>query len=833
MEKRKINVALVGNPNAGKTTVFNALTGAKQRIGNWPGVTVDLKQGSFTLSDGTEVEMVDLPGIYSLVASSEDEKVAVEYALSGKADLFVNILDGTNLERNLYLTILLAELEIPMIHVVTMMDIVKARGITIDLDVLSKHLGAPVIGVSASKSSKKEIGKVIQSVIADKPKPALKVLFPLEIEEALEELAPKCESVAAANKAPARWVALRLLEADPLFTGKLIAAGAISQGELDRGFKRIEEEIEVFPDEAIAEARYKVVGEVYRDVSTKKSSGENFTQKADKVILNRWLGIPIFLIVMYIMFWIVSVLGGAFIDFFDVAGKTIFVEGTRYLLESIDAPSFVIALVSGGIGTALQTVGTFIPPITAMFVCLAILEDSGYMARAAFVMDRFMRAIGLPGKSFVPLLVGFGCSVPAIMATRTLEHKRDRFLTIFMTPFMSCGAKLPVYIVFACAFFPETPGRMVFLLYLTGMVLAVIMGMILKRTLFQGEPSPFIMELPPYHLPSLRQIVMSAWERLRVFILRAGKVIVPLICLLGILNTVGYAPKVDDDGNNVVENGKPVMEWTIDNEDSEASLLAKLGTTITPIFKPMGVEEKNWPASVAIFTGLFAKESVVGTLNGLYGQNKFSSSKSADNKADDATVADAKDAATTDTVATTNPDATTDTVATTVAAATTDADNEPAEEGEYDFLGGIKEALQTIPDNLSGVFSQFLDPLGTDDISDDEAEVAESNELDKSVFVHMRAAFTQGKLQAFAYLLFVLLYVPCIAALGAAFRELGWKYGLIFAGYLTLLGWTLATLFYQISLGHNYGYVGLAAAILVAMVISFYAMGRRQRVRFI
>ncbi len=813
MEKRKINVALVGNPNAGKTTVFNALTGAKQHIGNWPGVTVDLKKGGFTLSDGTEVELVDLPGIYSLVAASEDERVAVEYALSGKADLFINILDGTNLERNLYLTALLTELGVPMIHVVTMMDIVKRRKLSFDLDVLEKCLGSPVVGVDSSKSSKRGIEKAILEALDAKTASTIQISFPQEIEDVVKTLAPKCETIAAENKATARWVATRLLEADPLFTDKVVEAGVISREELKEILADIEGKLKVFPDEALASARYDAVTKIYTEVSKEDSFMETFTQKVDKVILNRWLGIPIFLVVMYIMFWFVAVVGGAFIDFFDVAGDTIFVGGTRYLLESVNAPTFLIALISGGIGTALQTVGTFVPPITAMFVCLAILEDSGYMARAAFVMDRFMRGIGLPGKSFVPLLVGFGCSVPAIMATRTLEYKRDRFLTIFMTPFMSCGAKLPVYIVFACAFFPEQPGSMVFLLYVVGIVLAIIMGVILKHTLFKGEPSPFIMELPPYHLPDPRQIVMSAWERLRIFVLRAGKIVIPMVCLLGILNTVGHTPAVDENGKEIVgDDGNPVMEWTIDNENTEDSLLAKLGTTITPIFKPMGVEEENWPASVAIFTGLFAKESVVGTLNGLYGQNKFGEIKKAEEEKAEA-APEAKEGAT-------GSDA---------------KEDEEAEEEdeEYNFWGGIKEAFETIPENLSGVFKQFLDPLGTGDISDNEEEVAEEAEVDTSVFANMRESFSQGKLQAFAYLLFVLLYVPCIAALGTAFRELGWKYGLIFAGYLTLLGWVLATLFYQISLGHDTVFMAVAVVLFVAMIVSFYVMGKRRKVRFL
>ncbi len=854
MEKRKINVALVGNPNAGKTTIFNALTGAKQHIGNWPGVTVDLKEGAFRLSNGNDVEIVDLPGIYSLVATSEDERVAVEYALSGKADLFINILDGTNLERNLYLTALLAELKVPMVHVVTMMDIVESRGISLNLDTLSEQLKAPVIGVNSTKSSKKAIVKLVEDYVEKHLQSSLEIAFPREIESAIEALSPCCQKVAEENKAPARWVALRILEADPLFTQKVIASGTISQEKIDELFGNVEKELKVFPDEAVAAARYRVIGEIFKAVSEKKSEGENLSQKADKIILNRFLGIPIFLVVMYVMFWLVAVVGGAFIDFFDVLGDTIFVGGTRYLLELAEAPDFLIALLSSGLGASLQTMATFIPPISAMFICLAILEDSGYMARAAFVMDRFMRFLGLPGKSFVPLLVGFGCSVPAIMATRTLENKRDRFLTIFMTPFMSCGAKLPVYIVFACAFFAENAGQMVFLLYVIGMFLAVVMGLILKKTLFQGEPSPFIMELPPYHVPGIRQVFQSAWDRLKLFIIRGGKILVPMILILGVLNTVGYVPEVevDEEGNPVLdengeekivtdEAGNPVMIWTIDNDDTEDSLLATIGTKITPIFKPMGIEEENWPATVAIFTGLFAKEAVAATLNGLYGQNEFfSKDEEKDEEGAEEAASEAEENEKVAAVPAEEADSDKDAVPAEeaegeVVAAAEEAEEEEEDEDdeEYDFWGGIKEAFETIPENLSEVFAAFLDPLGTGDISDDEEEVAEANELDTSVFANMRAAFTGGKCQAFAYLLFVLLYVPCLAAMTAAFRELGAFFGIVFAAYLTLLGWTLATLFYQITLGHDPVYIALAAAIFVAMVISFYLMGKRQKVNFV
>jgi ferrous iron transport protein B len=428
----------------------------------------------------------------------------------------------------------------------------------------------------------------------------------------------------------------------------------------------------------------------------------------------------------------------------------------------VNAPDWVIALISNGVGTALQTVGTFLPPVGFMFLCLSILEDSGYMARAAFVMDRFMRWIGLPGKSFVPMLVGFGCSVPAIMATRTLESKRDRFLTVFMTPFMSCGAKLPIWVLFAAAFFPQNPGKLVFFIYITGIVLGIVTGLILKHTLFQGEPTHFIMELPPYHLPRARHIFLHTWERLKIFIWRAGKFIVPMVLVLGILNTVG-------------------TDGSIGNEDKKESLLSVVGKSITPIFEPIGVEKDNWPASVSIFTGLFAKESVIGTMKGLYGQ-------------DDAGVAEAEDE-------------------------------------EYSLVGGLKEAFVSIPENLSGVWSGLIDPLGFAG-AEEEAHDGSEDE-NKSTIDSLKRHFPKGVHQMYSFLLFILLYVPCIAATGVVFREIGKLYGSIFVGYLTLLGWSVATIYHAVMVSHSGLWLVVGTSILLAMFGAFWLYGKKHRVDMI
>jgi len=380
------------------------------------------------------------------------------------------------------------------------------------------------------------------------------------------------------------------------------------------------------------------------------------------------------------------------------------------------------------------------------------------MARAAFVMDRFMRLLGLPGKSFVPLLVGFGCTVPAIMGTRTLENKKDRFLTIFMAPFMSCGARLPVYALFVAAFFPKSSGMIVFSIYIVGIIFAILTGLLMKNTLFRGEPSYFIMELPPYHMPRLKHIFLHTWDRLKGFIVRAGKVIMAVVIILSFLNTIG-------------------TDGSIGNDDSEKSVLAAIGKTITPIFSPMGIEKENWPATVGLFTGIFAKEAVVGTLNSLYGQIAVKESE------------------------------------------------EISEEDEFQLWNGIKEAFASIPEGLGGIFSSLTDPLGLAIVQEsDQNALAEEIGADTSIFGTMNQYFSKGKWQAYAYLLFILLYFPCVAAYGAVVKETGALFALLNAVYLTVLGWIVATLFYQFTVGKNLLWIIVGLGMLIFIIAFLYLL---------
>lgn len=758
MADKDFTIAIAGNPNCGKSTLFNDLTGNTQKIGNWPGVTVEKKEGSYS-SEGKSYKVVDLPGIYSLSAHSEDEKAARDYILSGEADLIVNIVDAVNLERNLYLTTHLLEMNVPMILIINMKDVAETRDITIDVKQLSAKLGIPVEYISAISRNALQLVKTAvdkASIKSTSSKESIRISYENEVESAISELIPQVKKEAAMMRVSPRWLSVKLLEGSSNLLGKF----NLSDNDIVEKYRdTIEKEVGDEADILIADARYGFIHGLMVSSVKKGAPQKTVTDKIDKVVLNRFLGIPIFLVAMYLVFWVTINLGGAFIDFFDIVFGTVFVDGSALLLDKIGSPAWVGAIISTGIGGGLQTLATFVPIMFMLFFMLALLEDSGYMARAAFVMDRFMRYIGLPGKAFIPMLVGFGCTVPAITATRTLANKRDRYLTIFMTPFMSCGARLPVYALFAAAFFPKNGQLIVFALYMTGILLAIFTGLLLKKTLFAGESAPLLMELPLYHAPRLHHIFLHTWMRLKGFILKAGKFLILIVAVLGIFNSLG-------------------TDGSFGNEDSEQSVLAVAGKAITPIFTPFGVTEENWPASVGLFTGLFAKEVVVGTLNSLY-----------------MTASDVSE-----------------------------------EEGEYDLWGSLGEAVLSIPENLAGAFDPAVltDPLGTNigDVSDSSA-VAEEMEIEDSIFGEMRSRFAGGPAAAFAYLLFILLYVPCLVAVAAMYKEIGLAYTVFQMTYSTVLAWVVATLFFQITVGHSILFIAEALILLAILIGSINYYGKK------
>lgn len=724
-------VGIVGNPNCGKTTLFNVLTGSKQQIGNWPGVTVEKKVGDYQFEDKT-IQLVDLPGTYSLEAIDDeislDEKVARDYIASRQADLIVNIVDASNIERNLYLTSQLIEMRVPMILALNMMDAIKQRGIKIDSDSLAQKLGCPVIPISAShKTGIKPLKITIHSAVNKQPTPSLTICYPPQLETAIETTTALLKKQEQHYHCDLRWLSLRALEGDTL-------AKSWVEKENYAQIQILQQQVEADTEDEIdilsADARYGLVNQLTEETVCKLGEvSQHHTEKIDAVVLNRFLGIPVFLLVMYTMFMFTINIGSAFIDVFDQFVGAIMVDGFSLVLIHLNFPEWLTVLLAQGLGGGVQVVASFIPIIGFLFLFLSALEDSGYMSRAAFVMDRFMRMIGLPGKAFVPMIVGFGCNVPAIMATRTLDNDKDRILTNLMNPFMSCGARLPVYALFAAAFFPVGGQNLVFGLYLFGIIIAILTGLIMRHTLFKGNATPFIMELPTYHLPTLQGVLMKTWDRLQAFVLNAGKVIVPMVLILNFLNALGT------DGH-------------FGQENSDQSVLSEIGRSLTPVFKPMGIKEDNWPATVGIFTGVLAKEAVVGTLDALYSQMARQEN------------------------------------------------SQPPP--PFDLKRAIMDAFATVPENLRTVADNLLDPLGLDigHVADLDSAV-ESQGVEKGTFSAMQASF-EGQAAAFAYLLFILLYAPCVAATAAIYRETNFGWTLFVLFWTTGLAYLTATVFYQV-----------------------------------
>ena len=884
-------IAIAGNPNCGKTALFNALTGSRQSVGNWPGVTVEKKVGHFELGR-RHIRVVDLPGTYALFANAEDERAAVDFLLSREADLIVNIVDATNLERNLFLTSQLADMGIPMAIAVNMMDIAERRGLRIDLDRISAEYGVPCIPLTAvdEKSVANFVGEMAHVLAKTElavPKPPV---YGEKIEAAVKALEPRVAPVAKLLGADARWVALMRLGNDKCYADKFAEAGAkIDKAEITA---LLGEESEF----AMADERYSKAHAVAREAIGGNRSGKTRSDRIDAVLLNRWAALPIFLVVMYLVFWVAVTIGSAFIDFFDVLFGAVFVDGLGWLLgDVLGLPGAVTAILADGVGAGIQTVSTFIPVIFFMFLCLSFLEDSGYMARAAFVADRFMRFLGLPGRAFVPMMVGFGCGVPGIMGSRVLESKRERFLTIFLVPFMSCGARLPVYALFAAAFFGKSAGTVVFALYLAGVLFAIAYGLFLKRSLFRGQASNFVMELPPYHLPKFKGLMIHCWQKLRDYIWRAGKVITVAVAVLGFLNSFGIAEGAGD----AAEGESSGFEFTAGNGDSENSLLSVIGKAITPVFEPFGVEKENWPASVSLFTGLLAKEAVIGTMNSLYAM--------AGNGGESGTAVPAEEPA---------PDSAA--VETDAAAAEAEpaaeerepiagVDECPEDEEEdegVDLLASFREALGTIPENLGTVFGRLLDPLETSgklgeqesaelkketlekiegakavtcgeyaalssfeegeeaerlragafeklkaagvELSEDEMAALEEGDLSETsdIYANLRSYFHNPdkdgnpvdgfNWQVFAFLVFILLYVPCLAAMGVVAREIGLGLAVLMATVQTVLAWAVSILIYQIPVGGDVFWIVAALAALVAtgIFLKLFGMDANRKKRF-
>ncbi len=714
-EKQGLTIAVAGNPNAGKSTLINAIAGSRLHVGNWPGVTVEKKTASLEY-DGRDISLVDLPGTYSLSPYTQEEVIARDYLVKEKPDVIVNVVDATNLERNLYFTLQLLELGIPLVIALNMTDEAAQKGFRIDADKIASILGCAVVPTIATKNEGlKHLMTTAVSFAVDPGAHAPGfVSYGEDIEQALAPIADalKDHPEVLAGRLPLRWFALKVLERDErVLSEYAVEADALP---IEKAVKHLKaahgEDLEAH----LADTRYGLAAGLTREALKKPEiRKKELTERIDAVVLNRYLGIPVFLAAMWLIFKLTFDIAGPFTDWFDGLTSGPLSRWAQRLLDFAAAPDWLVSLVVEGVIGGVGFVLAFVPPIFAMMFFITLLEGSGYMARAAFVMDRMMHAIGLHGKSFIPLLMGFGCNVPAVYATRTLENPRDKALTALLIPLMSCGARLPVYVVFVGAFFASQAGTILWSLYVFGIGMAVIMGFIFKKTLFRGEAPVFIMELPPYRMPTLKNLLIHTWEKGKHFLIKAGTYILAVAILVWFLLN---------------------LPWGVENK--QESYLGKIGQISAPIFAPLGFG--TWEASASLITGVIAKEIVVSTMAVVYAPQ----AQGEEEEAAPSFVEDLREIG-------------------------------------VSFAGALREAA-------TNVFSTF----GIATISAEEEEGAED------LKTTIAQAFTP--LSAYAFMVFVLLYMPCVIVLIAMRHEFGtWKWAGIAIAYQSALAWTAAFVIYQ------------------------------------
>lgn len=589
-----IKIALAGNPNCGKTTMFNELTGSSQYVGNWPGVTVEKKVGK--LKGYKDITVTDLPGIYSLSPYTSEEVVTRNYLLNEHPDVIINLVDATNIERNLYLTTQLMEIGIPVIIALNMIDIIKKNGDTIQVEELKKLLHCEIIETSALKGTGlQEVAQKALETALKKPKIIHELIFSSKVEEALEEI----QSILGhkTSEGQSRWLSIKLFEQDE----KVLEQIKLEPSE-NEALMSIISECENAMDDSnesiITNERYEHIGKIIKNSVKKKKTGMTASDKIDQVLTNRWLALPIFAIIMWLVYYVsITSLGTIVTDWTnDTLFGTWITNWATTGLQAVSAADWLSGLIVNGIIGGVGAVLGFVPQMFILFFFLSILEDCGYMARVAFIMDRIFRKFGLSGKSFIPMLIASGCGVPGIMASRTIENEKDRKMTIMVTTFIPCGAKLPIIALIAGALFPQN-SWIAPSMYFLGIAMVIISGIILKKTrLFSGDPSPFVMELPQYHLPGMKGVFIHMWERGKAFIIKAGTVIFVACGTIWFLSN---------------------FNWSLQMVDEGESILASIGNVIAPVFAPLGFG--NWHAAVSTISGLVAKENVVGTFGVLLG----------------------------------------------------------------------------------------------------------------------------------------------------------------------------------------------------------------------
>ncbi len=749
-------VALAGNPNVGKSTIFNALTGAQQHVGNWPGKTVEKKEGR--LGFGTEdIFVIDLPGTYSLTAYSIEEINTRDYIVHERPGAVVVVVDAANLERNLYLVAQIIELKIPVIIALNMSDVATSRGVSIDVDELSERLGGiPVVKTVGNRQMgidelKKAIGQVATNPHSVGLQVEYKGIIKVEI-EILQAMIARDEPLATAYDP--HWLALKLLEQDPGVDQALMGSGT---GDLvmtaDQARARIEEKTGEEADTIIADQRYAFVGSVIDTVVVRpRETVFTGSDRIDIIVTHRIWGLPIFLLIMWIVFQFTANVSAPYLDWIDVFINEVVYGWAANLMVALGLQgTWFASLVTDGIIAGVGGVLVFIPVLLFLYLALAVLEDSGYMARAAFVMDRVMRWMGLHGKSFLPMIVGFGCTVPAVYATRTLENEKDRKLTGFLATFMSCGARLPVYVIFGAAFFGAAAGNLIFAMYMLGIIIALVIGFTLKHTVYKGQPpAPFVMELPPYRLPRAADIWRHMWERTKGFVVKAGTII--LLASMGLWLLMAIPAGSDKGAFNDVP--------------AEDSAFGVLSGVVAPLLLPAGFG--TWEATGSLITGFVAKEVIVGTMNQIYVQESREALQMGEDEAVEPTNFGEE------------------------LGASVLGFGEAAVLTVQEIINIVPRTINIIPGVHIGEVSFFPEAEGV------EEDTTSLQTALVTSFSASAGSVEAGMIAAVAFTVFVLLYVPCMVAVSAMRQEFGSRLMWTQIAFTLALAWVSAVLVFQI-----------------------------------